>query len=56
MTVAVPLAWRTRETEADREKVPLCHTLIAQAIADRDGANAAALMHAHLDVSIGNLL
>jgi len=56
MTVAVPLAWQTRQTDAAREEVLARHRLIAEAIADRDGANAAALMHAHFDVSIGSVL
>ncbi|PXA90071.1 FadR family transcriptional regulator [Nostoc sp. 3335mG] len=56
MTVAVPLAWQTRETDAAREEVLTRHRRIAEAIADRDGANAAALMHAHFDVSIGSVL
>ena len=56
MTIAVPLAWHTRETDAAREEVLSRHGLIAEAIADRDGARAAALMHAHFDVSIGSVL
>jgi DNA-binding FadR family transcriptional regulator len=56
MAVAVPLAWQTRQTDAAREEVLARHRHIAEAIADRDGANAAALMHAHFDVSIGSVL
>jgi len=56
MTIAVPLAWHTRETDAAREEVLSRHGLIAEAIADRDGTRAAALMHAHFDVSIGSVL
>ncbi len=56
MTIAVPLAWQTRETATAREEVLARHRLIAEAIADRDGANASALMDAHFDVSIGSVL
>lgn len=56
MTVAVPLAWRTRETPQAREEVLTRHRQIAEAIADRDGGNASALMIDHFDVSIGSVL
>jgi DNA-binding FadR family transcriptional regulator len=56
MTVAVPRAWETRNTDAARAEVLQRHVDIAQAIADRDPAGAAALMDAHFDVTIGEVL
>jgi DNA-binding FadR family transcriptional regulator len=56
MTVAVPRAWETRNTDAARAEVLQRHVDIAQAIADRDAAGAAALMDAHFDVTIGEVL
>jgi DNA-binding FadR family transcriptional regulator len=56
MTVAVPLAWQTRDTDEARDEVLRRHGDIAQAIADRDGAAATALMDAHFDESIGSVL
>jgi GntR family transcriptional repressor for pyruvate dehydrogenase complex len=56
MTVAVPLAWRTRETPQACEEVLTRHSQIAQAIADRDAGAASTLMINHFDVSIGSVL
>ncbi|SFP47296.1 FadR/GntR family transcriptional regulator [Sphingomonas rubra] len=56
MTVAVPLAWRTRAAEIARSEVLQRHHDIATSIADRDADGAAALMVAHFDESIGSVL
>ena len=56
MTVAVPLAWKTRETDLARAEVLDRHGDIAQAISDRDPIAATTLMDAHFDQSIGSVL
>ena len=56
MTVAVPRAWETRDTEAARSEVLHRHVMIGEAIADGDEAASAALMDAHFDASIGDVL
>ncbi|MBW6525011.1 FCD domain-containing protein [Sphingomonas sp. RHCKR47] len=55
MRVAVPSAWHTRETVAQREEVLAVHRDLAGAIADRDAFNASALMEQHFDKSISDL-
>ncbi len=56
MEVAVPTAWRTRESEDQRRSVLDQHRDVARAIADRAPAKAQAAMEAHFDLSIGALL
>ncbi len=56
MEVAVPTAWRTRETAAQRAVMLDRHRDIARAIAERDAAAAGAAMEAHFDASVGDLL
>ena len=53
MRVAVPKAWRTRRTEAERADVLATHRALAAAIADGDADSAQRLMGAHFDESIG---
>ena len=55
MRVAVPTAWDTRETEAQRDVVFHVHQDIAQAIADRAPNEAAALMDSHVDNAISDV-
>ncbi|WP_332908721.1 FadR/GntR family transcriptional regulator [Sphingomonas mollis] len=56
MTIAVPVAWETRQTADARAIVLKRHEDIALAIADRDTAAAVTLMDAHFDQSIGAIL
>jgi DNA-binding FadR family transcriptional regulator len=56
MTVAVPLAWRTRDTQQAQREVLQRHADIAEAIADKDATAASDLMIAHFDQSIGTAL
>jgi DNA-binding FadR family transcriptional regulator len=56
MEVAVPIAWRTRETQAQRLAVLDRHMDIARAIARSDSDAAQAAMAAHFDASIDHLL
>ncbi len=56
MQVAVPEAWKTRETQEQREEIIERHRQLANAIRDRDSNGAAACMGAHFDASIGALL
>lgn len=56
MRIAVPSAWRTRTTEAQREQVLQVHAEIASAISDRDPEAAAKAMDRHFDTTIGDLL
>ncbi|MFS0773243.1 FadR/GntR family transcriptional regulator [Sphingomonas sp. 1P08PE] len=56
MVEAVPLAWRTRDTDEARSIVLQRHADIAHAIADRDADSAIALMNAHFDNAIGAVL
>lgn len=55
MRSAVPTAWHTRRTRDQRDDMLALHGRLAQAIADRDGSAAAALMDAHFDRSIADL-
>lgn len=56
MRVAVPTAWDTRSTQAERDAVLVIHGDIGQAIADRDVSSAASLMDAHFAKSISDVL
>lgn len=56
MTVAVPAAWSTRTTDAERADIIQRHRDVARAILGRDSAAAAAAMEGHFDASIGDLL
>ncbi|MFK4874666.1 FadR/GntR family transcriptional regulator [Novosphingobium sp. ZW T3_23] len=56
MEFAVPRAWETRQTEAEKAAILTLHYRIARAIADRDPEGAAAAMTDHFDASIGDLL
>jgi DNA-binding FadR family transcriptional regulator len=56
MTLAVPVAWETRQSADARAIVLQRHEDIARAIADRDATAAGALMDAHFDQSIGAVL
>jgi len=52
MRVAVPTAWRTRETAEQRETVRANHVEIAAAIAAADPERAAIAMERHFDASV----
>ncbi len=56
MLEAVPLAWKTRDTEEARRIVLQRHAGIARAIGDRDAVTAVSLMNAHFDTTIGAVL
>jgi GntR family transcriptional regulator, transcriptional repressor for pyruvate dehydrogenase complex len=56
MEVAVPAAWRTRTTTAERRAIVERHRDVALAIWRQDPAAAAAAMDAHFDASVGALL
>ena len=56
MEVAVPTAWRTRETDLDRQNVLERHRDVARAIANRDVVQAGAAMEEHFASSIGRIL
>jgi len=56
MEVAIPTAWRTRETDDQRQVVLRRHLDVARAIADGDPQAARAAMDAHFDTSIDSLL
>ena len=56
MELAVPSAWRTRTTEAQRRDVIDQHLAIARAIELRDPTAAQAMMDQHFDASIGDIL
>ena len=56
MQVAVPAAWRTRGSEAQRGDVLERHRRIAEAVADRAPEAASAAMESHFDRSIGDVL
>ena len=56
MTVAIPTAWRTRETEEQRLAVLENHRNVARAIADGDPPAARRAMETHFDESVGHLL
>jgi GntR family transcriptional repressor for pyruvate dehydrogenase complex len=56
MEVAVPTAWRTRRTDAERRTMIDRHLELARAIEAGDPEAAAHAMGAHFDSSIGNIL
>jgi DNA-binding GntR family transcriptional regulator len=56
MRVAVPEAWRTRETEEQKRDILERHKQLAWAIASHDAAEAERRMAAHSDDAIGALL
>jgi DNA-binding FadR family transcriptional regulator len=56
METAVPRAWETRRTDAQRQDIIACHLDLAQAIVNRDAAAAAAAIDRHFDSSIGQML
>lgn len=56
METAVPRAWETRRTDAQRQQIIACHLDLAQAIMDRDAVAAAAAIDRHFDSSIGQML
>lgn len=56
MEVAVPQAWRTRTSAAQKQAMIDLHRTLARAIADRDPGAACAAMSAHFDRSIDDLL
>ena len=56
MQVAVPTAWRTRETQAQRLVILDQHQEVARAIAESNPERARAAMEAHFDASIDDLL
>ncbi|HWF01395.1 MAG TPA: FCD domain-containing protein [Caulobacteraceae bacterium] len=56
MEVAVPTAWRTRETPWQRASILERHGDIARAIARRDPAAAARGMEGHFDQAVGDIL
>ena len=56
MEVAIPTAWRTRQTDNQRRVVLSRHLDVARAIAAGDPQAARAAMDAHFDTSIDGLL
>ena len=56
MQVAVPQAWKTRETAEERSDILDRHRRLGQAIADGNVEGARNAMAAHFDESIGALL
>jgi DNA-binding FadR family transcriptional regulator len=56
MSEAVPVAWRTRTTEKQRNVILARHVAIAEAIAQRDADAAEKAMAQHFDDSIKRLL
>ena len=56
MRVAVPQAWRTRQTAEEKSDILDRHRRLAWAIADRNPEEAARCMAAHFDEAIGALL
>lgn len=55
MEIAVPAAWRTRKTEAQRRTMIEAHRNLARAISAGDPDRAAAAMREHFDSSIGDV-
>jgi GntR family transcriptional repressor for pyruvate dehydrogenase complex len=53
MRVAVPRAWRTRQTAEERRNILACHRDLARAIADGEPEEARRQMATHFDESIG---
>lgn len=56
MRIAVPQAWRTRQTASDRAETITRHIRLAEAIADGDVQAAEQWMASHFDETIGALL
>ena len=56
MRVAVPQAWKTRQTAAEKADILNRHNRLAWAIANREPDEAERAMAAHFDEAIGNLL
>jgi DNA-binding FadR family transcriptional regulator len=56
MEVAVPQAWDTRVSDADRASTLDRHKAMARTIADGDPVAAVAAMEAHFDASITGLV
>jgi len=56
MRVAVPQAWKTRQTEAEKSDILERHRTLARSIADRDPEEAERWMSMHFDDTIGALL
>lgn len=56
MKVAIPQAWRTRQTAEQRRTSVNRHRKLAQAIAKRDPEEAGHWMSAHFDESVGIML
>jgi DNA-binding FadR family transcriptional regulator len=53
MRVAVPRAWRTRQTAEERRDILACHRALARAILDGEPEEARRQMGTHFDESIG---
>ena len=56
MEVAIPTAWRTRETSEQRQSVLAGHRDVARAIDAGDAPAARRAMEAHFDDTVGHLL
>jgi len=56
MRVAVPQAWKTRQTADEKTDILARHKRLAWAIANRDADEAEQAMAAHFDEAIGELL
>lgn len=56
MRVAVPTAWKTRQTREERDNIIELHCNLAAAIAKGDADEARRHMEAHFDETIGALL
>ena len=56
MKIAIPQAWRTRQTTDERRDSVERHRLLAKAIASRDVDSARKWMSAHFDESVGAML
>ena len=56
MRIAVPRAWRTRQTEDEKRDILGRHKRLAWAIANGDSAQAESCMAEHFDEAIGALL
>ena len=56
MDEAVPRAWKTRRTEAERAHMLGIHAMVAAAIGRGDPAAAVAAMDVHFDTSIGDMM
>lgn len=56
MEVAVPRAWKTRTTPAQKDIMIFRHLALAEAIMNGDAEAAVAAMKAHFDTSVGDIL